>query len=50
MTPMPVSTGTMFEPTKDLLEKAYTLANADKSDPDPDLDTQYGRKPKWTSH
>ena len=50
MTPMPVSTGSMFEPTKELLEKAYTLANADKADPDPDLDTQYGRKPKWTSH
>ena len=30
--------------------KVAELAGADKSDPDPDLDTAYGREPKWTSH
>ena len=50
LTPMPMSTGTAFEPTKELLVAAAELAGADKSDPDPDLDTAYGRAPKWTSH
>ena len=50
LTPMPMSTGTAFEPTKELLVAAAKLAGADVSDPDPDLDTAYGREPKWTSH
>jgi hypothetical protein len=50
LTPMPMSTGSAFEPTKELLVAAAELAGADKSDPDPDLDTAYGREPKWTSH
>ena len=50
LTPMPMSTGSAFEPTKELLVAAAELAGADKSDPDPDLDTAYGRAPKWTSH
>lgn len=48
--PMPLSTGSAFEPTKDLLQRSHVLANADPLDPDPDLDVQYGRTPKWTTH
>ena len=50
LTPMPLSTGSAFEPTKELLVAAAKIAGADASDPDPDLDLQYGRQPKWTTH
>ena len=47
---MPLSTSSTFAPTKVLLDRAYIRANADPSDPDPDLDIEPGRAPKWSTH
>jgi hypothetical protein len=47
---MPLSTSSAFAPTKALLDRAYIRANADPSDPDPDLDIEPGVAPKWSTH
>jgi len=49
-TPMPLSVGSTFGPTKELLTEAYRLANEDQADPDPDLDLRDGEEPKWSTH
>ena len=33
-----------------MLDRAYIRANADPSDPDPDLDIEPGVAPKWSTH
>ena len=47
---MPLSVSTAFAPTKELLEKAHMRANADRADPDPDLDLRSGEEPRWSTH
>lgn len=47
---MPLSTSSTFAPTKKLLDIAYYRANADPSNPDPDLDCEPGTAPKWSTH
>ena len=49
-TPMPLAVSSTFTPTKELLVAAHKMANADPSDPDPVLDVEKGREPKWTTH
>ena len=49
-THMPLAVSSAFAPTKALLTQAYVLANVDKMDPDPDLDVEPGRAPRWTTH
>jgi hypothetical protein len=39
-----------FAPTKELLTKAWEAANADPLDPDPDLDVDARREPRWATH
>ena len=50
LTAMPFATSSSFAPTKKLLEASYRKANSVKSDPDPDLDVEKGKQPKWTTH
>jgi len=47
---MPFATSSAFAPTKELLIRAWQLANENLSDPDPDLDLREGEEPKWTTH
>ena len=49
---MPLSTSGAFTLTKEILTRAFELANADPSDQDPDLevDLAAGGQPKWTTH
>jgi hypothetical protein len=47
---MPLSTSSAFAPTKELLQRAFDLANAVEGDPDPDLDVRFGRATKWSTH
>ena len=47
---MPLAVSSAFGPTKELLTKAYEMANSDVADPDPDLDLRAGEKPKWSTH
>jgi hypothetical protein len=45
---MPLAVSSTFSVTKELLTKAWVLANRDG--PDPDLDLRDGEAPKWTTH
>ena len=48
---MPLAVGSTFAPTKELLDKAYRVANSNRFDtPDPDLELEPGTEPKWTTH
>ena len=49
---MPLSTGSTFALTKEILTRACLKANKDPNDPDPDLevDLKAGEKAKWTTH
>ena len=49
-TAMPLSVGSAFAPTKEMLERAYAAVNIDPLRPDPDLDLWPGEKPKWSTH
>ena len=48
-TAMPLAVSTTFTPTKALLEKAFEICNR-PDNPDPELDVERGRKPRWTTH
>jgi hypothetical protein len=47
---MPLATDSTSGPTKEVIVAAYVAANADPLDPDPDLDVEAGREPKWSTH
>ena len=47
---MPLSVSSTFAVTKELLTRAWKKANEDELDPDPDLDLESGREPKWSTH
>lgn len=49
---MPLSTSGAFTLTKEILTKAFTKANANPTDQDPDLeiDLAAGEEPKWSTH
>tara|TARA_B110000037_G_scaffold183883_1_gene212349 strand:+ start:190 stop:522 length:333 start_codon:yes stop_codon:yes gene_type:complete len=49
---MPLTTSGAFTLTKEILTKAFELANADASRQDPDLeiDLAAGELPKWSTH
>ena len=48
--PVPYATSSAFGPTKELLQKAWEMANADEEDPDKELEERRGRPPLWTTH
>ena len=48
--PVPYATSSAFGPTKELLQRAWEMANADEEDPDKELEERRGRPPLWTTH
>ena len=47
---MPLAVSSTFANTKSVLTQAYVAANVNPVDPDPDLDLEPGRSPKWSTH
>ena len=47
---MPLDTSSTFKVTKEILARAFMVATADPTDPDPCLDLPAGQEPKWTTH
>ena len=47
---MPLTVDSAGGPVKEMLIKAHEAANQDELDPDPDLDLDPRRPPKWSSH
>ena len=43
------ATSSAFGPTKDILTRAHEMTNT-ANDPDPDLDVDPRRSPKWSTH
>ena len=48
--PVAYATSSAFAPTKELLDWAWRMANADEEDPDKELEERRGRPPKFTPH
>ena len=47
---MPLSTSSVSEVTKEILDAAWRHATKDDMDPDPDLELGAGDLPRWSSH